>query len=178
MVKQFTDWAAERGWNIKKRDGDMALPEEIAKRYDLPTARMPSGGRPSVQHGCCANRENALESWLEFIRQFSLCANKEFTKWFITFEDFGEEGFRWNEFEQISLEAADDDTEWRKQVTDFWDKHLPVFMSVEGEYEYYAVNVESGQVVFGFEPEFEEPETAADSFEDFIGKIVTGEIIL
>ena len=154
MIEQFTEWAAERNWNIKTRDGDMELPEEIAQRY------------------------NAPEGWQEFIKGFSLCANADCTKWFITFEDFGEEGYRWNEFELISLEAADEDMEWRKQVTDFWDKHLPIFMSVEGEYEYYAINVESGRVVFGFEPEFEEAETVADSFEEFIGKIVSGEIAL
>lgn len=154
MIKQFADWAAERSWNIKIRDDNFALPEEVAQRYKVP------------------------ESWLEFIRRFSLCANAEFTKWFITFEDFGEDGFRWNEFELISLEAAGDDMEWRRRVTSFWDKHLPIFMSVEGEYEYYAVNVESGQVIYGYEPEFEEPETVADSFEKFIEKIVTGEIVL
>lgn len=154
IIKQFTDWAAERSWNLKTRDGDIALPEEIEQRYDAP------------------------ESWLDFIKGFALCANPDFTKWFITFEDFGEDGFRWNEFELISLEAADDDMEWRKQVADFWDKHLPVFMSVNGEYEYYAIDVDSGQVVYGYEPEFEEPETVAESFADFIGKIVTGEIVL
>lgn len=51
-------------------------------------------------------------------------------------------------------------------------------MSVEGDYEYYALDTETGQVVQGWEPEFEEVRVVADTFEDFIKKVISGEIIL
>jgi len=51
-------------------------------------------------------------------------------------------------------------------------------MSVKDGYSYYAVSMKDGSIVHGSEPEFEECETAATSFEDFMRKIVVGQIKL
>ena len=51
-------------------------------------------------------------------------------------------------------------------------------MSVDGEYSYYAINTENGNVVYGREPEYEDSAIAADDFETFINKIISGEIVL
>ena len=63
-------------------------------------------------------------------------------------------------------------------IIKFWVRHLPIYRSVEGEYSYYAIDTESGKVVCGYEPEYEDAAIVADSFEEFINKIISGEIIL
>ena len=49
-------------------------------------------------------------------------------------------------------------------------------MSVEGGYSYYAISMENGSIVYGNEPEFEECKVVANSFEDFLLKIMKCEI--
>lgn len=88
MVQEFLAWAEKENWNIKMREVQFTLPDEIQKRYRIPA------------------------EWLAFIEHFGLCANEADTKWFITFEDYHmDSGFQWNDFEQMSLEAAEDDME-------------------------------------------------------------------
>ena len=52
-------------------------------------------------------------------------------------------------------------------------------MSLKNGYSYLAIDLEHeiGSIVVGYEPIFEEVKKIADSFEDLIDKIVTGEII-
>ena len=85
-----------------------------------------------------------------------------------------DKGFQWNDLELQSLEYADNDS----GIIAYWDKHLPIFISVDGEYSYYAINTENGNIVVGYEPEFEVSSVVADDFYTFIGKIISGEIIL
>ena len=49
-------------------------------------------------------------------------------------------------------------------------------MSVGNGYEYYAIELDSGIIVSGFEPEFEEAETVADSFDEFLEKLMNNEL--
>ena len=63
-------------------------------------------------------------------------------------------------------------------IISFWNKHLPIFLSVDGEYSYYAINTETGEVVSGYEPEYEDTTIAAEDFSIFIDKIISDEIIL
>lgn len=65
---------------------------------------------------------------------------------------------------------------WKKAITSFWDNHLPVYISANGEYEYYALRMTDGCIVHGIEPEFEETIVVANSFFEFIEKICVGEI--
>ncbi|EDJ9677123.1 TPA: hypothetical protein IP792_000204 [Listeria monocytogenes] len=51
-------------------------------------------------------------------------------------------------------------------------------MSVGGCYEYYAITLKDGSVVHGSEPEFEESLVVADSFVDFLLKIMAGEMVI
>ena len=76
----------------------------------------------------------------------------------------------------MSLEAASDDDEWKKRITNFWDKTIPIVMSVGGDYYYYGIDIETGKIVVAYEPEFEEVVEVADTFEVFIRKIIAGEI--
>ena len=87
-----------------------------------------------------------------------------------------ENAFQWNEWERISLESAEDDEEWKKEISAFWDVHFPIAMSVKDGYSYYAMSMENGAIVYGCEPEFEECETVAECFDDFMEKIANGKI--
>ena len=52
-------------------------------------------------------------------------------------------------------------------------------MSVDGEYSFYAIDTEgNGSILSGYEPEFEEADKVADSFEDFMSKVLSGDIVL
>lgn len=52
-------------------------------------------------------------------------------------------------------------------------------MSVDGEYSFYAIDTgDNGTILSGYEPEFEEADKVADSFEDFMSQVLRGEIVL
>ncbi|MCM1100467.1 MAG: hypothetical protein NC079_01780 [Clostridium sp.] len=98
-------------------------------------------------------------------------------------EDFNresEDAFQWNEFEMMSLQAAvdEDDEEWQKDIRAFWDKHLPICLSVRDGYSYYAIRINDGHVVCGYEPEFEETTDMADSFYGFAEMVSDGAVDL
>ena len=89
-----------------------------------------------------------------------------------------ENEWQYNEFERISLEAADGDERWTEQIQNFWNGHFPIVMSVRDGYAYYAIRIADGSVVSGAESEFEETEVAAESFGEFLQKVISGEIQL
>ena len=152
MINRFTEWAQQQGWKIEMSDNEATLPAEITDRYGIP------------------------EKWLSFAAKLRVCENKEATVWFLTPADYlpREDGFQWNEFERQSLEWCGDDPE----IKAFWNRHLPIVMSVKDGYSYYAVNTENGNIVYGCEPEYEEADVIADSFDDFMDKVISGEIDL
>lgn len=152
IISEFIEWARNENWNIILNSDKTDLPENIKIRYNIP------------------------KQWYEFISKMQVCENDDATKWFLTPRDYlpNEEGFQWNEIELQSLEYGNNENE----IISFWNKHLPIFLSVDGEYSYFAINTENGNVISGFEPEYEASTVVADSFEMFIRKIISGEIIL
>ena len=148
----FIIWAKNNNWDIILNSNKSDLPNSIKSRYNIP------------------------KQWYDFICGIQVCENDNATKWFLTPRDYlpNEEGFQWNEFELQSLEYGSN----AANIASYWNKHLPVFMSVDGEYSYYAINTENGNVVYGCEPEYEDSAIAADDFETFINKIISGEIVL
>lgn len=155
MLNQFLSWAENHHWHITIRTDNANLPAEITSRYSVPP------------------------EWLGFIENFTCCSNSADTKWFLIFEDFSaDSAFRWNEFELQSLESADSDTDLKNQITSYWNKHLPIILCVDGEYAYYAIDTDNRNIVFGCEPEYEDPVLIADNLEQFLQKIIAGEIIL
>ncbi|MBR6158380.1 MAG: hypothetical protein IKQ27_15605 [Lachnospiraceae bacterium] len=153
MKEQFIKWAEENGWDVVEVEEKADLPDHIKERYIIP------------------------ETWYDFIAKFRLCQNRDFTKWFLTPLDYKNdrnEGFRWNEYEMQSLEWCDGDD----QIIAFWNTHLPIFRSVDGEYSYYAIDTANGNVVYGCEPEYEDATIVADDFNAFIGQIISGKIVL
>jgi hypothetical protein len=158
IIDKFINWANENNWTIETNGQNInSLPDVILKRYNIP---------------------NEYKKFLEIIKN---CISEDGNKWFLCINDYiekEENEFRWNEYEIISIEAAADDDEWKDEIINFWDDHFPFFMGVEGEYEYYAINVNNGFIVNGCEPEFEETKIIAEYFYEFIGKIISGELKL
>lgn len=159
MIETFGDYMKENGWNFKWNEikGNY-LPETITNRY-----------------------RNIPKQWLEFISSIKYLVSADETMWFLCAEDFtakSNEAFQWNEWELISLGSAEGDAEWQNEISQFWDNHLPIVMSVKGSYSYYAIAIKDGSIVYGSEPEFEECEIVADSFTDFIEKILKKELQL
>lgn len=152
MLNQFVAWLENNNWNIITNSDTMDLPDTIQKRYQIP------------------------KQWYDFISNLQMCENSSSTKWFLTAKDYlpQEQGFQWNEFEMQSLEYCDDEND----IISYWDKHLPIFLSVDGEYSYYAINIENGNVVAGYEPEYEDSTVIAEDFNSFIEKIITNQIAL
>ena len=153
LVERFTDWAKKKGWTIEIAETLMELPEEVKARY-----------------------KNIPKEWFGFISHFADIMNSTDDLWFLTCENFLDGVWSYNEFENISLEAADGDEEWSEEIKAFWDNNLPIVMSIGGDYQYYAIELDSGKVVQGWEPEFESTFEVAESFVEFIEKIIAREI--
>lgn len=159
LIQSFLDWAKNNHWQIETQTPPvLELPIELTKRYDsLP------------------------KEWLDFLSRATLCANQADTTWFLCADDYNSNqdiAFRWNEFELMSQEAAEDDPALLAEISSFWNAHLPIVLSVGSGYAYYAIDLKSGGVIMGSEPEFEEAEPIATSFEEFLKKIMLGEICL
>jgi hypothetical protein len=129
------------------------LPRDIASRY--PTL-------PSVVS--------------EFIVHTSDAVSPTQKTWLLCLPDFrGRTGaaFAWDEFEQQSLKEAHGDDHWTRKIRAHWDRFFPIMLSVKNCYAYFAVDLQSGAVVQGEEPEYEEVTSVADSFESFLEQLAT-----
>lgn len=159
MTDKLRVYLRSQGWKLEMNQRtESVLPDEIYNRY-----------------------KNIVPQWYDFIEGLNALVSEDETTWFLCFKDFyeqNEDAFQWNEWERISLESAGDDVEWKKEIRAFWDIYFPIVMSVKDGYSYYAMSMENGAIVYGCEPEFEECETVADSFDDFMDKIVDGKIQL
>ncbi|AXL12567.1 hypothetical protein DXT68_10730 [Microbacterium foliorum] len=111
---------------------------------------------------------------IRWASSFSLLANVDETVWFLSRDDYstGADGaFAWNEYEQLSLQAATTDDE-AAAISRFWTRHLPLLLSVRNGYEYLAVR-DDGAVVHGAEPEFEEAVVVFSHFDDLLTHIIS-----
>lgn len=113
--------------------------------------------------------------YLAFLQGFSSLQTQDGKLWFNTIRDFNGEAsdaaFAWNEFEQQSLQAFEGDEAGQQQVRSFWDAHLPIVLSVRGHYAYVALGVAAhnwGQVFEGEEPEYEDAQCIAPSFQQWL----------
>lgn len=159
MIDIFLAYMKNQGWITEVNEKQkFCLPEPMRSRYtDYP------------------------ESWMRFISTVKSMVRKDERGWFLCAEDYdlqGDKAWQWNEWELLSLEAAENDATWKDEIRKFWDGHLPIFLSLENGYAYYAISIKEGSIVYGSEPEFEECRKAADSFEDFMKKVISGEIPL
>ncbi len=156
-IGEFMVWANDNGWDIAKKSGlQLNLDSSIIARYkEIPN------------------------EYLEFLSVVEKCVTPNETTWFICENEFNNSSdteFKWNEYELLSLEAAMEDAVWKSEITTWWDNHLPIVMSVEGGYSFYAIDLTSGAIVRGYEPEFEEVDKVANNLEEFLGLMMSNSI--
>ena len=162
-TNEFFTWAKSNNWRLELSTDKKQFPSEILQRYI-----------------------NIPNDYKIFYEQIDLCVGPIGTSWFLTEQDFSAidtEGgisttFAWNSIEKMSLESVADDEKLIQEVDDFWKLHLPIMYCVDGDYEYFAINISNGAVVNGYEPEFEEATEVAKSFSDFLDKIIKGKIVV
>ena len=61
-------------------------------------------------------------------------------------------------------------------IKSFWDKHLPILMSVKNGYSYVAIGIgefNNGKIFYGTEPEYEDVAIIANSFYEFKEKYIS-----
>ncbi len=152
-MKQIIQNLIDKGWSVKQDKINLSFPSDIEQRFtEFP------------------------ESFIEFLETISECVSPDSKSWLLCISDYlgiSESSFKWDEFEQLSLEVADDE-EWENEIKEFWDKHFPIYVSVRNGYEYAAICLGKenfGKIVFGGEPEFEEIEIVSDSYEKFLRKL-------
>ena len=142
------------GWDVRPAGEPRPLPAAIDERY------------PAIP--------SSLRSFLEHVEQ---CVRGDEQVWFLTAADYaGASGseFAWNAWELLEGEDADEST--AADITVFWNAHLPILLSVAGDYSYLAVCVDReskdyGRVVQGYAPEFRETSTLCRSFDELLEQI-------
>jgi hypothetical protein len=148
------DTLSRLGWTARASDKPTPLPAAIDERYpDIPSS---------------------VRSFLEHIEQ---CVRGGEQVWFLTSADYAGtsgSGFAWNAWE--ALESEDADTAEAADISAFWNAHLPILLSVQGDYTYLAVCVDKssanyGFVVQGYSPEFRETSTLCRSFDELLEQI-------
>ncbi len=155
MIRKFNEWLKAQAWKVTLNESmNLCLNEEFIKRYS------------------CISSE-----YQEFLRYFNEVISDDEKTWFLCSNEYNNTSklaFRWNEFEELSLEATKDDEEWKEEIKRWWDKKLPIIMSVRDGYSFFAIDLENGTIVRGEEPEFEEIEIVAKSFYEFLDMMMKG----
>lgn len=157
MINTFLTCMKEKGWSIELHETKSNyLPEKVTNRYT-----------------------NIPMLWREFVGTVKKVVCPDEAEWFLCAEDFERQeqtAWQWNEWELISLKSAEGDDEWKSSIIDFWNNHLPIFLSVKDGYAYYAISMQDGSIVQGAEPEFEECKLVASSFAEFLEKLMTDKL--
>lgn len=160
MIDKFVAFLEQNGWNIAKNaNREDSFSNEILKKYS---------GLPA--------------EYVELIEEYKIISSADDTTWFLCSNDYNSESeaaFKWNEFENMSLEAAEGDAGWQKEIKEWWQDKLPIILSVGGGYSYYAIDTgNGGKIINGCEPEFEKTDIVAENFSDFIDQVIKGQIEL
>jgi len=142
------------GWVVGVTDQRHPLPAAIDSRY------------PSIPA--------SLRSFLEHVEN---CVREGEQVWFLTSADYaGTSGsaYAWNAWEKLEIEDADAATE--ADISAFWDAHLPIVLSIAGDFCYVAVCVDRasanyGVVVEGYTPDFRETSVVCRSFDELLEQI-------
>ena len=128
---------------------------------------------PTLGKQVAARFPHIPSDYLSFLTHVDYCCSADQKSWFLCnsdFRDASDAAFSWNEFEKTSWEAAREDRDWQDQIRKFWQRHLPIAMSVRGDYSYVALRFAETDgepdVVYGFEPEYEEPLVVASSYRE------------
>ena len=153
-MSEFIANLRSAGWQVEPPTPDAEIPKHILARHGSLPAEL-----------------------IAFISSFSRCTNPSEQAWFVAAHDLTRgEPFRFNEFELMSLSAAGSDVDWSAAIRRFWTNYFPIFLSVAGSYQYFALSLTGptkGSVVYGTEPEFEECSAVAPSLAEFLAMFLT-----
>lgn len=158
ILWQFAEWLKSNKWYVVENpDRKIKIVDSINRRYDLD------------------------EQYIELLKIFKRIISPDEKMCFLCCDEYNEESdlaFKWNEFERLSLESAQEDHEWQAEITEWWDSKFPIIISVKDGYSYYAIDMKEnrGKVVKGEEPEFEQAEIIAESFYEFLELVIEGNI--
>ena len=141
----------EVGWSVQELSQPRPLPEGILARYP----GMPSEYRELVESAGLVSSSDE-KAWLNTTCTFSS----------------GVSAYAWNEWEQQSLEAAGKDEELTRTIRRFWDRHLPILMSVKSGYAHFSLDLETMRVVQGGEPEYEDISPLAPSIDEMFQMVL------
>ncbi|MBQ8569673.1 MAG: hypothetical protein IJ446_10700 [Oscillospiraceae bacterium] len=155
--EKFLEWAKKHDWIIETaEEGKYKLPEIYKGKIGYIE-------QLAEKYKCICNPDE--DAWLVFGEHIS---------------EHGEDGFAWDTFKNITLNACDTDDEFDKQLYkeayNWWEKHYPFYIAVYDCYEFYAVNTDDGSVVYGMEPMFEDAEKVADSVDEFFENVIAGKV--
>lgn len=156
-IKTFIEWALKNGWEIKMRqNSDVNITEEVIQRY------------PEIPN-----------DFLVFLQSIDICITPDEKSWFLCLNEYNgtsELAFRWDEIEKMSL--IEGDNTYNDSIIKFWNNHLPIALSVRNGYAYFAIDVgnDFGSIIYSYEPEFEEPEKIASSFNEFLDLLMTNRV--
>lgn len=163
ILSDFDDWSIRNGWS-----------------FELNTVDIDPYKNPILN---AYNSIGKIENYIPFLKKYSKMESDDQCTWFLLENDFKSNadltGFTWNEFEKISLKAAINNEE-KIFIEKWWKTHLPIILSVNGEYSFYAIDLcdKIGAVVYGSEPEFENTQIIANNFDEFLYKVISHKIIL
>lgn len=141
------------GWSCRWHAEPVELPASLRARYPW----LPS-------------------DYLDFVCGLDECVSPDETRWILAPSDFDireHHAWRHDEWEQLSLDSADGDSDVMAEIRSFWDGHFPISLGVGDGYSFHALRVAdgSGSVVMGREPEFEDTSDVAVSFTQFLSHL-------
>lgn len=100
------------------------------------------------------------------------CVSTSGRVWFFGSEDYLDDSNNGWDFirREICLPSAIGDEAWKEEIEQFWSLHMPIALSVAGEYEYLAVD-RSSSFWIGLAPEFEQPRLLAVGVSEFVSML-------
>lgn len=152
LIKSALEQLRALGWQLRWRPPGAALPAVVVQRY---------GWIPKDV------------AWL--LRHVDICAHAQGHAWLIGAEEFlpvDGEGFGWDAWEAMSLDAEGSET--RDRVKRFWDAHLPVAAAVHSGHDVFVVRTQghdAGMIFHGAGPEFEALSPVASSLRTFLHEL-------
>ncbi|WP_337031314.1 SMI1/KNR4 family protein [Paenibacillus illinoisensis] len=159
-IQEFMNWAESNGWKITQQTNSHL-------NFDV---------------GFISRYKKIPDGYLDFLRVVEQCTTPDEKTWFLCENEYNnssDDDFRWNEFELLSLEAAMNDDQWRSEITTWWNHYMPIMISVNGGYSFYAIDLsnETDTIVRGDEPEFEEIKKVANDLDEFLELIMSNSIV-
>jgi hypothetical protein len=154
LAEQILPSLVAAGWNVRPLATRVALPPVVAQRYHWAPAE-----------------------YVALIESAELICSPGDHAWIVTTTDFSgasESAFAWNEWELQSLNEVTAESEARA-ITEFWDNHLPVLMSVKSGYAHISIEKDGLRVVQGEEPMYEDVSVITSSVDELFQMILSGD---